>query len=394
MLSLDRVSASYSSFHLGPLDLTVGREVVAVLGPSGCGKTTLLRIVAGIVASETGRLLLDGEPMDARPIEARQAALVFQESAVFPHMTARANIAYAATHSEQVEEMAQLLEITDVLDQAAHTLSGGERRRVEVARALAAAPRVLLLDEPTSGLDAPIKERLRDQLRAVLSERNIPVLYVTHDQREAAAVADRIAVMEDGQLHQVATPPTIFTHPATPFVAQFTGNTNVLPARVLPADSHPRVAWNGHSIRVEPHEFAPGADVWLCIRPGHIRPVAGDGHTGGTTLPAVLRDRVYEGDTYALTLAVEGKKGEASDLQVRMLAATFQQLGVRPPVPLPVYIDPAATHLMARTASVDGRSAAKEHKKQTFAGQCKVQSGRAESTMQREQNPVSSRDKM
>ncbi len=377
MLLLDRVSASYPSFHLGPLDLTVGREVVAVLGPSGCGKTTLLRLVAGIVATETGRILLGGEPMDTHAIEARQAALVFQESAVFPHMTARANIAYAATNSEQVEEMAELLEITDVLGQAARTLSGGERRRVEVARALAAEPRVLLLDEPTSGLDAPIKERLRDQLRAVLSARNIPVLYVTHDQREAAAVADRIAVIEDGQLHQVAAPPTIFTHPATPFVAQFTGNANVLPARVLPADPHPHVAWNGHAIRVEPHDFAPGADVWLCIRPGHIRPVATDRPAGGTTLRTALHDSVYEGDTYALTLSVESEyeRGKALHLHVRMLAATFQQLGVRPPASLPVCIDPAATHVMPRVASADGRGAAEGRERQTVSSQCKVQPG-------------------
>lgn len=354
MLSLHRVSAMYPSFHLGPLDLTVGREVLAVLGPSGCGKTTLLHLVAGIVTPKAGRITLDGEPMEARPIEARQAALVFQESAVFPHMTARANIAYAAQHAVQVEEMARLLEITDVLDQRADTLSGGERRRVEVARALAAAPRILLLDEPTSGLDAPIKERLRDQLRTVLSERNIPVLYVTHDQREAAAVADRIAVMGDGQLHQVATPSTIFARPATPFVARFTGNANVLPARVLPANPHPRVVWNGHAIRVQPHDFVPGADVWLCIRPGHLRPASHDGPTGGTTLPAVLHDSVYEGDTYTLTLAVDGEDGESSHLQMRVLAAAFHQLDVRPPASISVYIDPATTHVMPPAALTDG----------------------------------------
>jgi len=148
----------------------------------------------------------------------------------------------------------------------------------------------------------------------------------------------------------------------------------VLPAQVLPAHPHPRVVWNGHTIRVQAHDFAPGADVWLCIRPGHIRPAIGDGQASGTTLPTVLHDGVYEGDTYALTLAVEGEDGEASRLQVRMLAATFQRLDVRPPAPLPVWIDPAATHVMARTASADEQGAAKGYKKQAVTGQCKVQS--------------------
>jgi molybdate/tungstate transport system ATP-binding protein len=245
--------------------------------------------------------------------------------------------------------MAQLLEITDVLDQSAGTLSGGERRRVEVARALAAEPRVLLLDEPTSGLDVPIKERLRDQLRAVLAERNIPVLYVTHDQREAAAVADRVAVLENGTLHQVAPPTTIFSRPATPFVARFTGNANLLPARVLSSNPHPRVEWSGHAIRVASHAFEAGTAVWLCIRPGQVMLAAGQETADGTVLPAMLRDSIYEGDTYALTLEIETADGTAR-LQMRMLASAFQQRGLRPSAAVQVYLDASAVHLMPQAA--------------------------------------------
>jgi len=356
MLTLDGVTVAYPAFQLGPIDLTVGREVLAVLGPSGCGKTTLLAAIAGTTPPDAGHLYWADTPLDAVPVEARRAALVFQESAVFPHMTARANIAYAAAGADQVERMADLLEIADVLDQPADTLSGGERRRVEVARALAAAPRVLLLDEPTTGLDAPIKRRLRDQLRTVLTGFDIPVLYVTHDQREAAAVADRIAVMEAGTIHQVAPPTTLFNAPATPFVASFTGNDNVFPARVLPPDPHPRVAWNGHVVRVADHDFAPGTAVWLCVRPEQVSVLA-DGEGGparANVLPAALQHSVYEGGTYTLTLEV-GADGASSRLEARMLPPALRRLDRQPPASVHIRLDAAAVHLMPRTDAASAR---------------------------------------
>lgn len=348
MLTLDGLTVSYPAFQLGPLDLTVEQEVLAVLGPSGCGKTTLLAAVAGLTAPSSGRLMLEGEGLDTRPMEARNAALVFQESAVFPHMTARANIAYAAAHPERVQQMAELLEITDVLDQPARTLSGGERRRVEVARALAAEPRVLLLDEPTSGLDTPIKRRLRHQLRAVLARLNIPVLYVTHDQREAAAVADRVAVMHDGQLHQVAPPATLFDRPATPFVARFTGNTNVFPARIRSAHPHLHIEWNGHLVRGGESAVPPGTDVWLCMRPEHLRVVPSDAPCEGNVVPATLRDAVYEGDAYALTLHVAGSR-EPTPVQARVPSAAYRRLDLTMPAPVQVCVDPAAVHVITRS---------------------------------------------
>lgn len=353
MLTLDRITVSYPAFQLGPIDLTVGREVLAVLGPSGCGKTTLLSAIAGTIPPDDGQLYWAEARLDGIPVEARRAALVFQESAVFPHMTARANIAYAATRPDQVERMARLLEIADVLDQRADTLSGGEQRRVEVARALAAEPRVLLLDEPTSGLDAPIKRRLRDQLRTVLTALDIPVLYVTHDQREAAAVADRVAVMEAGAIHQVAPPTTIFDHPATPFVASFTGNDNVFPARVLPPNPHPQIAWNERTVRVRDHDFAPGTDVWLCVRPEQVGVVAEEASDAPNVFPAELQRSVYEGGTYTLTLQV-GRGDRAAQLEARMLPPTFRRLDREPPAPVKVRLDAATVHLMPRAEMTPG----------------------------------------
>ncbi len=348
MLTLDGVTVSYPAFQLGPIDLTVGREVLAVLGPSGCGKTTLLAVIAGTTAPDVGHLYWADTPLDVVPVEARRAALVFQESAVFPHMTARANIAYAAACADQVERMARLLEITDVLDQRADTLSGGERRRVEVARALAAEPRVLLLDEPTAGLDAPIKRRLRDQLRTVLTGFDIPVLYVTHDQREAAAVADRIAVMKAGTIHQVAPPTMLFNAPATPFVASFTGNDNVFPARVLPPNPRPQVAWDGHVVQVPDHDFAPGTDVWLCVRPEQVSVVADGDSARSNVMPATLRHSVYEGGTYTLTLQVDGADPSVR-LEARMLPPAFRRLDRQPPALVHIRLDVATVHLIPRT---------------------------------------------
>lgn len=357
MLEIDEITKSYDGFRLGPLDLRVGREVVAVLGPSGCGKTTLLSVVAGIVAPDGGRLRLHGERIDRLSLEERGTACVFQDSAVFPHLTARANIAYAADDTD-VEALADTFEITGLLDQRAGTLSGGERRRVEVARALAARPRVLLLDEPTSGLDAPIRRRLRSQLREVLQTLDIPVLYVTHDQDEAAVVADRIAVMDDGQLLQVASPTDVFHRPARPFIAAFTGNPNVFPARVTRPGPVSAVDWNGRSVRVASNGFAAEDEVWLCIRPEEIGlDLSGDsapdthasaGEPPSNVFEATVTARSYEGGLHVLTLQMD--EGGETTLEARALHSFARQFDLETGTPVRVRLPAEALHLMPRTA--------------------------------------------
>ena len=360
MLEIDGITKSYDGFRLGPVDLQVGREVVAVLGPSGCGKTTLLSVVAGIVAPDGGGLRLHGERIDPLSLEARGTACVFQDSAVFPHLTARSNIAYAAADTD-VEALAETFEITDVLDQRAGTLSGGERRRVEVARALAARPRVLLLDEPTSGLDAPIRRRLRSQLREVLQTLDIPVLYVTHDQDEAAVVADRIAVMDDGELLQVASPADVFHRPARPFIAAFTGNPNVFPARVTRPGPVTAVDWNGRPVRVNSNGFATDDAVWLCIRPeeigldpsGGTAPSTHDSHASAdepspNVFEATVAARSYEGGLHVLTLQMDGV-GEAT-LEARALHSFARQVDLETGAPVRVRLPAEALHLIPRDA--------------------------------------------
>ena len=223
MLELDSLSKTYAGFAFGPVDLSVGDEVLSVLGPSGSGKSTLLSLIAGTVTPDSGTISLDGRRLDGRPIADRETGLVFQDGALFPHLTARENIAYAATDPDRVDDLASTFEIAALLDRRPSTLSGGERQRVALARTLAAEPRALLLDEPLSSLDAPIRRRLRGELHQLFADLDIPVIYVTHDQRTATALGDRLAVIRDGAIEQIAIPPRVLSRPETPLVASFTG---------------------------------------------------------------------------------------------------------------------------------------------------------------------------
>ncbi|WP_256300624.1 ABC transporter ATP-binding protein [Haloarchaeobius salinus] len=309
MLELDSLETRYGDFTFGPVDLTVDEEVLAVLGPSGSGKTTLLSTVAGIVDASGGSVGLDGRDLTGRPPEARGTGVVFQEGALFPHMTARKNVAYAATDAERVDELAGLLEIADVLDRRPGALSGGERQRVALARTLAAEPDALLLDEPLSSLDAPIRRRLRLELHDLFQSLDIPVVYVTHDQRTASALGDRLAVLHDGQVEQVGPSAAVLERPATPFVARFTGSENVLEARVVErkADSLLLDVGDGRlSTRaVDPGSGpAVGETVTVSVHPARLE--LGPPSTGTTgrhdRLHGTVRRLVNEGDQYRVVV--------------------------------------------------------------------------------------------
>ncbi|WP_273836618.1 ABC transporter ATP-binding protein [Halococcus sp. PRR34] len=306
MLAIDGLTKSYGAFDLGPIDLAVDEEVLSVLGPSGCGKTTLLSAVAGITDPDAGTITLNGRELTGRVPEDRGTVLVFQDGALFPHMTARENVAYAAASTENIGDLADTLEIGDVLDQRAATLSGGERQRVALARSLAADPAALLLDEPLANLDAPIKRRLRDELRPLLSSLSIPVVYVTHDQHEATAIGDRLAVVKDGAIQQCDTPSEVFARPATPFVASFTGSTNLFRARIAAEKRTPALEWADHRFDVADHEYPVGEVVWFCIRPEYVTVVddlAADGQNG---LRGDVQRRVFEGDGYRIDVTPAG----------------------------------------------------------------------------------------
>src|SRR6202045_1753170 len=215
-------------------------ELVALLGPSGCGKTTALRIVAGFEAADSGSVLVDGKDISSVPAARRDMGMVFQSYSLFPNMSALDNVGFGLRMrkvgtSERRTKAAELLDMVDLAPQAKqypHQLSGGQQQRVALARALAIEPRVLLLDEPLSALDAKVRLQLREQIRTLQQRLGTTTLFVTHDQEEALSMADRVGVMRQGRLEQIAAPDELYDHPATAFVAEFVGVMNRLPGEL------------------------------------------------------------------------------------------------------------------------------------------------------------------
>jgi len=228
------------------LDITDG-ELFTLLGPSGCGKTTLLRLVAGFYRPpDAGEIRFGERRVDALPPYERNIGMVFQNYALWPHMTVRANIAYglrlrklgAAEIAERVERGLRQVNLRGLEDRYPGQLSGGQQQRVALARALVLNPDILLLDEPLSNLDAKIREQVREEIRLLQQALRITTIYVTHDQEEALSLSDRVAVMRDGRIQQVAAPKALYERPANRFVAEFVGTNNFLPGVCRERDEH------------------------------------------------------------------------------------------------------------------------------------------------------------
>ncbi|KQT57373.1 ABC transporter ATP-binding protein [Aureimonas sp. Leaf460] len=222
------------------LDVRAG-EFFSILGPSGCGKTTLLRMISGFLAPTAGRVLFSGVDMTGVPANRRPTAMIFQSLALFPLMTVWENIAFGleargvpkAERRKAAERLLDLIALPGYGDRLPHELSGGQRQRVAVARALAIEPEVLLLDEPLSALDLKLRQHMRAELRDLQKRTGVTFIYITHDQSEALAMSDRVAVMSAGALQQVGAPLDLYANPQTPFVAEFVGETNVLTGTVV-----------------------------------------------------------------------------------------------------------------------------------------------------------------
>ena len=257
-------------------------ELVLLLGPSGCGKSTLLRSIAGFVAPDAGRVLFDGEDVTGLPPHRRQIGMVFQSFALFPHLSVGENVAFGlreqrrpkAEITERIERALSDVKMGGFSPRRVDQLSGGEQQRVALARALVTRPRCLLLDEPLSNLDAGLRHSMREEIRRVCKEHGLTTLYVTHDQKEALAIADRIAVMKAGKIEQVGSPWEIYRAPRSRSVATFLGETNLVPACVLASDEGRLKVRAGGPLELwaaARDGFGPGSNVLLSIRPECIR---------------------------------------------------------------------------------------------------------------------------
>lgn len=337
MLVLSDLVKSHDVFELGPIDLTVEDEVVSVLGPSGGGKTTLLSAIAGISDINAGTVVLNDADLTKSPPEKRGIVLVFQDGALFPHMTAWENINYAATSPERVDALAETLEITAILGQKASTLSGGERQRVALARSIAADPAALLLDEPLANLDAPIRRRLRHELRDLLASLDIPVVYVTHDQHEASIIGDRLAVIESGTIHQLGTPTEVFMRPKTPFVASFTGSVNLFQARV----DETALVWGDRRIEFPAHEYDVDQDVWFCIRPEYV--TIADDTTNSNVFSGRIERRVFQGDDYLVTVSPDGMD---ETVELKLAPPAYNQLQIETREQMHISFERDAIHII------------------------------------------------
>ncbi len=245
-ITIRNIQKSFGQFKaLKNINLEIGAgELVALLGPSGCGKTTLLRIIAGLETPDTGVILFHGENTTHMHVRDRHVGFVFQHYALFRHMTVFENIAFGlrvrpketrpsdAEIRRKVHDLLNLVQLDWLADRYPAQLSGGQRQRIALARALAVEPKVLLLDEPFGALDAKVRKELRRWLRRLHDELHITSVFVTHDQEEALEVADRVVVLNEGQIEQIGTPDEVYDHPATPFVYQFLGDVNLFHGRV------------------------------------------------------------------------------------------------------------------------------------------------------------------
>jgi iron(III) transport system ATP-binding protein len=256
-------------------------ELMLLLGPSGCGKSTLLRSIAGFVTPDAGRVLFDGEDVTTLPPHQRQIGMVFQSFALYPHLSVGENVAFGLREQrrpkpeiqERIERALSDVRMGGFAQRRVDQLSGGEQQRVALARALVTRPRCLLLDEPLSNLDAALRHSMREEIRRVCKEHGLTTLYVTHDQKEALAIADRIAVMRGGRLEQLGTPWQVYRTPSSRSVATFLGETNLLEGNVSEALAGDlRVTSGPLSLLAKSRPgLQPGQPVLLSIRPECIR---------------------------------------------------------------------------------------------------------------------------
>jgi len=343
MIRIDNLRVRLPGFSLGPVDLCVEEgEFFCLLGPTGAGKTLILESVIGIVPSADGRIMVSGRDVTGLPPERRGVGIVYQDCALFPHLSVEKNIHYGLRYHNgsnsnghaRCRDLVARLGLEHLFDRSVATLSGGEKQRVALARALATAPSVLLLDEPLAALDPCFREEIRDLFRSLHRETGLTVLMVTHDFTDAHSLAQRVAILNDGRIEQTGTAEAVFHKPATTFVADFVGMQNVLPAKV--ADGLltigdlklPLPGENGH------HRFA-------AIRPEHVHVQPVDRNEGQETFPGRVDSIVNRGLFAELAVAASGVT-----IKAVVLTSALMEMGLRQGEQVFLHIDPKDVHLI------------------------------------------------
>jgi iron(III) transport system ATP-binding protein len=315
-------------------------ELFFLLGPSGCGKTTCLRMVAGFYQPDGGQLLFGNRPMNAVPPHLRNTGMVFQNYALWPHLTVKGNVEYGLKvrkiakpeREKRVREALEMVRLDNLGDRYPSQMSGGQQQRVALARALVIRPDVLLLDEPLSNLDAQLRLEMRAEIKRLHKETGTTALYVTHDQEEALSIADRVAVLKDGNLMQVGAPRDLYRQPNSRFVAEFIGETNFISAKVTRVDGDMlELDTASGKVLAARHEgqWSIGQEVWCSIRPESWHLSAIDGQSN--ELKGTLEDAMYLGQAEQLLVRLTGGR-EIAAVDSPLVKVAVTNPGVKPPM--------------------------------------------------------------
>ncbi|NMM45448.1 ABC transporter ATP-binding protein [Rhodospirillaceae bacterium KN72] len=341
IIQLENLSKHFSPTIIGVDDVSLSvedGEFVTLLGPSGCGKSTLLRMIGGFEKPTAGTIRLADKDVTWDPPYRRAVNMVFQDYALFPHMTIGENVGYGLKMMKlgkseietSVIDALRLVELQDKIDQRPQQLSGGQRQRIALARAIVRRPKVLLLDEPLSALDAKLRELMQIELKHLHEKVGITFIMVTHDQTEALVMSDRVVVMEAGRIAQEGKPQDLYDHPKSPYVANFIGTTNFLNGTIDSVDgSRAVIGMNGASLNADLETaFSKGAAVTAGIRPEKIRVLA-DGESAGNVLSGTVAEVIYYGLGLRLSVKLPGGEKVYTDriLPDRLAQTSVPEVG-------------------------------------------------------------------